>query len=532
MRLILPLLVFGCVAMAPARSRAESTPPNVVFVLIDDMGWRDLACYGSSFYETPHIDELARRGARFTNAYACCHVCSPSRAAIMTGKYPARLMMTDWLTGRREFAFQKRLNARIHQALPLSEITLAEALQAKGYATGHFGKWHLGEDPSGPTFQGFDVQVPRNWFKGWPRAGYHAPFKFDDVDEKTGDYLTDRLTDEALQFIDDHQNQPFFLYLSHFAVHDPIQGRADLVSKYESKRAQLPELEEAFVLEDNPDSSQVSTLEEREQWITDPAFSGHRLLPRQSVKIKQRQDNPQFAAMVESVDQSIGRVMEKLASLGIEDQTIVFFTSDNGGMSAANFGRPSRVVRDNQLDAAYSTSNLPLRGAKGWLYEGGIRVPLIIKWPGSQIAGKTIDEPVTGTDYYPTILDMIGADSMPEQHVDGESLVPVLKGETLDRALYWHFPHYSNHGLQSPGGAIREGQLKLLEYFENGSIQLFDVEADPGEANNLAAARPDVAQRLLGMLRAWRKRVSAKMMPPNPKYDPAAAYDSPPMQLN
>ncbi|MEL6106967.1 MAG: sulfatase [Planctomycetota bacterium] len=527
MRLILTLHLLVCFIAGGQYANAGSTTPNVVFVLIDDLGWRDLGCYGSEFYDTPNIDQLADQGTRFTDAYACCHVCSPSRAAVLTGKYPARLMLTDWLTGRREFAFQKLKNARILQALPLSETTLAEALKARGYATAHFGKWHLGEDPAGPTAQGFDVQKPRHWFKGWPRAGYHAPFKFDDISEESGDYLTDRLTDEAIEFIENHRDKPFFLYLSHFAVHDPIQGRRDLVEKYESRRDGLPEDVNPFVLEGNPDSSNPTSVTKRADLIQSERYGGFRVLPRQMVKIKQRQDNPQFAAMVESVDESVGRVMDKLRSLGIDDHTIVIFTSDNGGMSAANFGRPSRIIRRDQLDAAYSTSNLPLRGAKGWLYEGGIRVPLIIKWPGQQTAGSVCREPVIGTDYYPTILEMIGAPAMPKQHADGQSLVGVLRGETLDRALYWHFPHYSNHGMQSPGGAIRDGKHKLLEYFENGTVELFDLDADPGESRNLAGSNPELAERMLRKLRAWRETVSAQMMPANPAYDPNAGYDRP-----
>jgi arylsulfatase A-like enzyme len=426
--------------------KAAARKPDVILFLVDDMGWSDLTCYGSPFYETPNIDHLASEGVRFTDAYATCHVCSPSRASVLTGKYPARLDLTDWLTGRREFPFQRLQNAPIHQALPLEEVTLAESLRRHGYRTGHFGKWHLGEHPNGPLQQGFDVQVPANWYKGWPKAGYHAPFELDGIVDQPGDYLTDRLTDEALKFIDDNSDEPFFLYLSHFAVHDPIQGRSDLVAKYEKKRSQLPTDEEPYVLEGNPDAAISFTRSERDAMIDDPAYAGYRVLPNQMVKIKQRQDNPQFAAMVEAVDESLGRIVAKLKSLGREENTIIIFTSDNGGMSAANFGNPRRVVHPSQLDAAYSTSNLPLRGAKGWLYEGGIRVPLIIKWPGHGVAGSICSEPVIGTDYYPTILDMIGVGDLSKQHADGESLCPLLQGATtLDRdAIFWHFPHYSN----------------------------------------------------------------------------------------
>jgi len=493
---------------------SDARRPNIILFLVDDLGWSDLGCYGSTFHDTPNIDALAGEGVRFTDAYATCHVCSPSRASILTGKYPARLKLTDWLPGRKDHSFQRLKNAPIHQALPLDETTLAEALKPHGYRTGHFGKWHLGEAPAGPLAQGFDIQVPQNWFKGWPKAGYHAPFKFDGFAEKNGDYLTDRLTDEALKFIDRNRNDPFFLYLPHFAVHDPIQGRGDLVKKYEQRCAKLPPEEKPFILEGNPDSKDPLSRERLDRLISEKEYTDHRVLPQRTVKIKQRQDNPQFAAMVESVDESLGRVVAKLKALDLEDDTIIIFTSDNGGMSAANFGRPDRVVAPEKLDTAYSTSNLPLRGAKGWLYEGGIRVPLIIKWPGKGKAGSTCREPVIGTDYYPTVLDMLGLPASPGQHPDGRSLAPLFDGKTtLERdAIYWHFPHYSNHGMQSPGGAIRTGRYKLLEYFENGTVHLFDLETDPGELRDLAKSRPEIAARLLAKLRKWRKDVGAEMM--------------------
>lgn len=495
------------------------------------MGWADLGCYGSSFYETPNIDALAREGMRFTDAYATCHVCSPSRASILTGKYPARLKLTDWLTGRKDLPFQRLMNAPIHQALPLDETTLAETLKRHGYRTGHYGKWHLGEEPAGPLQQGFDIQVPGDWYKGWPKAGYHAPFQFEGLAGEKGDYLTDRLTDEALRFIDDNRNKPFFLYLSHFAVHDPIQGRADLAEKYEKKRALLPPDERPYVLEGNPDSEPTFTETQLDQMIKEDAYAAYCVLPNQMVKIKQRQDNPQFAAMVESVDESLGRVVAKLKDLRLEQDTIIVFTSDNGGMSAANFWNPSRVIHPTKLDTAYSTSNLPLRGAKGWLYEGGIRVPLIIKWPGRSKTGSVCGEPVIGTDYYPTILDMAGISELPGRHPDGESLVALFDGEpTLGRdAIYWHFPHYSNHGMQSPGGAIRCGKYKLLEYFENGTNQLFDLESDMGEQNDLSKTHPEIANRLLKRLHEWQEEVSAEMMERNPDFDANATF---PMELD
>ena len=498
--------------------------PNVILFLVDDLGWTDLGCYGSRFYDTPNIDQLAREGARFTDAYATCHVCSPSRASILTGQYPARLKLTDWLPGRKDFSFQSLQNAPIHPALPLEETTLAEVLQEHGYRTGHFGKWHLGEAEAGPLLQGFDVQIPQDWFKGWPKAGYHHPFQLEGISGEPGDYLTDRLTDEAIGFIQQNQDAPFFLYLSHFAVHDPIQGRSDLVNKYEEKRSALPADERPFLLEGNPDAGAATsssfTAEQLAGLVDNEAYAGHRVLPNRLIKVKQRQDNPHFAAMVESVDESLGRIVAKLKALDLEKDTIILFTSDNGGMAAANFGRPDRVVDPAKLDAAYATSNLPLRGAKGWLYEGGIRVPLIVKSPGQVQPGTVIDEPVTGADCFPTLLAMAGLPQPADLAVDGVSLAPLLEGKpTLDReAIYWHFPHYSNHGMQSPGGAIRQGNYKLLEYFENGSVQLFDLEADPGEENDLAETQPEVATELLEKLYQWRDTVGAVMMKPNPGF--------------
>jgi arylsulfatase A-like enzyme len=438
------------------------------------------------------------------------------------------LKLTDWLPGRREFSFQRLRNAEIRQALPLEEVTLAEALKKHGYKTAHFGKWHLGEEGAGPLNQGFDIQVPFNWYKGWPKSGYYFPFDLDGLDGKPGDYLTDRLTDEALRFIDDNVNNPFFLYLSHFAVHDPIQGRSDQLQKYERKREQFPPDSNPFILEGNPDSKDTFTRSQLDQLINEEAYSEYRTLPNRLVKIKQRQDNPQFAAMVESIDQSLGRVVSKLKDLDLDKDTIIIFTSDNGGMSAANFGRPDRVIQPDKLDAAYSTSNLPLRGAKGWLYEGGIRVPLIIKWPTRGKPGNVIDEPVTGTDYYPTILEMVGIPPLPNQHLDGKSLSPLLfNKKPLNReAIYWHFPHYSNHGMQSPGGAIRWGQWKLLEYFENNTVQLFDLKTDPGEQNDLSGENPELTGRLLKKLYQWRTKVNAEKMVRNTDYDPNTAIEN------
>lgn len=501
---------------------AGQRKPNIVFVLIDDMGWSDVGVYGSPFYETPNIDRLAAEGMRFTDAYATCHVCSPSRASVLTGKYPARLGLTDWIQGRGNRDFQRLQTAEIKQSLPLEETTIAEVLRDQGYRTGMFGKWHLGEAEAGPLNQGFDVQVPQNWYKGWPKAGYHYPFEMDGLEGEKGDYLTDKLTDEALRFIEASKDQPFFLYMSYFAVHDPIQGRADLVAKYTEKRRNLSRDDKPFTLEGNPDSETKFTSEQLNEMIETPVYAAYRLLPNQMVKIKQRQDNPQFAAQVECVDENIGRLLTRLKHLGLDENTIVIFTSDNGGMSAANLSNASRNISPDKLDSAYAGSVLPLRGAKGWMYEGGIRVPLIIKWPGKVKAGSESAELVTGTDYYPTILQMAGLPLMPEQHIDGVSLTPILAGKKeLNRdAIYWHFPHYSNHGLQSPGAAIRYRQYKLLEYFENGTVQLFDLSEDLSEQNDLSKIHPKIVKHLQGKLQTWHDEVGAKMMSLNPNYDP------------
>ena len=498
---------------------AEVRPPNIVFFLVDDLGWSDVGCFGSSFYETPNIDRLATEGVKFTHAYAACHVCSPTRASILTGKYPASLKLTDWLPGRKDFSSQRLLNAGIQQHLPYDEITLAEVLKGQGYGTAIFGKWHLGVEPSDPMAHGFDLhipEVPSNW------RTFHGPFGMKTLESKKGDYLTDRLTDEALGYMEKQKDRPFFLYLSHFAVHDPIHGRKDLVEKYQRKLAASSRpTGDDFILEGNPDDPDPLSREELDAMIERPAFSGFKVLPKHTVKIKQRQDNVEFAAMVEAVDDSLGRVLAKLEELGLTNETLVVFFSDNGGMSAGNFGNPERIIAKDQLDKAFSTSNLPLRGAKGWLYEGGIRVPLIVKWPGAGKAGTVCEEPVISTDMLPTLLEMAGLEDVASGGRDGVSFASAVKGEAFERgAIYWHFPHYSNHGMQSPGGAIREGDWKLLEYFENGTVQLFNLREDIGEQNDLAGKMPKKVAELKQKLASWRTSVSASMMPPNPDYQP------------
>lgn len=517
------LLVFTFISMGTLLQAQQPKKMNVIFFLVDDLGWSDVACNNpNTFYETPQIDQFAKEGVRFTNGYAACHVCSPTRASIMTGKYPARIQLTDWLPGRKDYPFQQLKNAVVKQQLPFEEKTLAETFRDNGYHTAMFGKWHLGEDSSSPLQHGFEYRVTE-WNKGWPLT-YYSPYKLKGLEGPDGEYLTDRLTNEAISYIEKNKNAPFFIYLSHFAVHDPIEGRADLVKKYQNKLKSWTWNVPPYTLEGNPDTTHPFSRTELDELIKDKAYEGYSLLPGRIVKIKQRQDNVQFAAMVESVDQSLGRILSKLKELGLDENTIVVFVSDNGGMSGANFGRPNKKFPAADVDKEFSGSNLPLRGAKGWFYEGGIRVPMIIKWPGHGQPGAVSDVPVISTDFYPSLLKMAGLPAAPRQHVDGTDITPLINGKTKlkRKALYWHFPHYSNHGLQSPGGAIRYGKYKLLEYFEKGTVQLFDLEADPYEQNDLGRSMPGKVKKLKKMLHTWRKKVNAANMPPNPGYIPGS----------
>ncbi len=463
--------------------------PNFVFFLLDDMGQQDLGCYGSPFYETPNIDRLAAQGMRFTNAYAACPVCSPTRASIMTGKYPARIRLTNWIPGR---APGKLLSAEYFHYMKLEEVTLAEALKEAGYRTCFVGKWHLGNEPYYPEKQGFDVNVggndagsPPTYFYPYQRGNRSIP----GLEEgKPGEYLTDRLTDESLKLIEQSKDQPFLLYLSYYAVHIPLEAKKEMAERYKAKAQRLG-------LADKPhfatDEDWPKTAAGDEKW-------------RRTLRTRILQDHAVYAAMIESVDESVGRVMKKLDDLGIADNTIVFFMSDNGGLATAE-GQP--------------TCNLPLRGGKGWLYEGGIREPMIVKWPGVVKPGSTCDEPVTSTDFYPTMLEMAGLPPKPQQHMDGESMVPLLKGTGRQKrqAIYWHYPHYSNQG-GGPGGAIRVGDFKLIEFYEDNRVELYNLRADLGEQHDLAAEMPEKAAELRHMLHEWRQEVGAVMPQPNPNW--------------
>ena len=470
-----PLIIPGCMAGRRQQTAALQLDkkPNFVFILIDDLGWADVGCYGSSFYETPNIDKLARQGTRFTNAYAAGPVCSPTRASIMTGKYPARLKLTNFLVGDR----RGKLNPAYYvRQVSLEEVTMAEALKEGGYVTCFVGKWHLGGKSFWPEDQGFDINIggtnsgsPKSYF--WPQWRGNPP-----IEGRPGEYLTDRLTDEAIKFLEANKDKPFLLYLAHYTVHLPLQAKEDLIKKYQTKAANLP-------LPKSP-----------------------RFLSEGNWQTRQVQDHPVFAAMVQSMDESIGRVNNKLKELGIADNTIVIFTSDNGGTSTAE-GHP--------------TSNVPLRAGKGWLYEGGIREPLIMKWPGVNKPNSICNEPVISTDFYPTILEMAGLSFKHQQHIDGVSIVPLLKGgKSLDRkAIFWHYPHYSNQG-GGPSGAVRAGDYKLIESYEDSHVELYNVKEDISEKTNLADRMPQKTAELHEMLKKWLKEVDAQMPTPNPDYNP------------
>ncbi len=463
------------------RSDAKSGP-NIVFFLVDDLGWTDLSCFGSTFYETPNIDRLCQSGMKFTNAYTAASVCSPTRGSIMTGKHPVRLDITDWIpgmSGKRDS--RKLIIPQDTHNMPLEEITLAEALKKNNYQTFFAGKWHLGEEEAfWPEHQGFDINIG-GWSKGSPMGGYYAPYTNPRLSaEKKGEYLTERLTEESLRFLEKRNpSRPFLLYLSFYNVHTPIQAYRKKIDHFRQK--------------------------------AEESFAGE--TPRKQEgngQTRLRQDNAAFASMVAAVDVAVGRVLEKIVSQQLEQETIVIFFSDNGGLA---------TLRGNR--GIGPTSNLPLRAGKGWLYEGGIRVPLIMRVPGVTEAGSVCDEPVVSTDFYPTLLELLGLPAMPRQHADGVSLVPLLEGDdSLERdTLYWHYPHY--HGSAwPPGAAVRHGNWKLIEFFEDDDIELYRLDDDLGEKNDLAATHPEKARQLKKKLHDWLDRLDAKMPKPNPDYAP------------
>ena len=469
---IIAFLMFG--VLFTGCSAVSDHKPNVVFFLVDDLGWKDVGCYGSQFYETPNIDRLAAQGMKFTQAYAASPVCSPTRASIMSGKNPARLRITNWIGGKQK---GKLLPADYVHQLPLDEVTIAEVMKENGYDTGFFGKWHLGDKSFFPEKQGFDINIggtnkgqPASYFYPYKNEKYPA-FDVPGLDGgHEGEYLTDRLTDEAIKYIKQHKNHPFFLFLSHYAVHTPIQAKKKDIAYFKSKNSR--------------DNNGKETFREERQSFT-----------------KLIQDDAVYASMIKSVDESLGRIIVKLQEWGLSNNTIIIFMSDNGGLSTLN-GRKWAP-----------TSNEPLRAGKGWLYEGGIREPMIIKWQGKVKPASVSDEPVISMDFYPTILEMCSIPLNPGQHKDGLSLVPILLGrkEHLKRnELHWHFPHYHGSG-NTPSSAIRMGNYKLIEYFENSTLELYNLKNDPDEKVSLSNKMPAKTKELHRRLIQWRKNVDAHL---------------------
>jgi len=423
---------------------------------------------------------LASEGMKFTNAYAACPVCSPTRASIMTGKYPARMDTTDWFGApqpenvHRHWTRNKPLlPAHYNEKMALEEVTIAESLNQAGYRTFFAGKWHLGPEGYWPKAQGFDINKG-GWKSGSPsgKGKYFVPYGNPRLkDGPEGEHLPDRLAKETVKFIEENKNEPFLAYLSFYSVHTPLISRKDLEHKYLEKKKTMN--------------------------ITGPIWS-----QQGGRKFRQVQENAVYAGMVEAMDQAVGKALSKLEELGLDKNTVVIFMSDNGGLATAE-GHP--------------TSNLPLRAGKGWLYEGGIREPMIVKWPGVTKPASVCNEPVISTDFYPTMLQMASLEQKPQQHIDGVSFVPLLKGKKMTRGpIYWHYPHYGNQGGW-PGAVVRDGQWKLIERFEDNKLELFNLNDDIGEKYNLANKHPDITKKLHEKLKKWQKQVNAKMPTINPK---------------
>jgi arylsulfatase A-like enzyme len=480
LRTLAPLALAAAILTAAATPGAaqDAPPPNVVLIVVDDLGWADLSAQGSTYYETPHIDGLAAQGVRFTNAYAAASICSPSRAALLTGRYPARIGITDWI--RAEFQGgtipADRRNPSAYVADPgfslltppnplwmeHEEVTLAELLKGAGYATAHIGKWHLGGEGWLPETQGFELNLggsdygqPPSYFDPYHREGQGDLGTL--RPRRPGEYLTDREADEAATFIRAHRDRPFFLHLAHYAVHTPLQAPEELEARYAGKP-------------------------------------------------KGEQKNPRYAAMVHSVDQAVGRILGTLEEEGLTGRTLVIFTSDNGGLLGP-------------------TSNAPLRSGKGFPYEGGLRVPLMARWPGVIPQARVSHEPVIGMDLLPTIAAAAGVPLPEGRVIDGVSLLDHLRSgaeSALERdALFWHFPHYRERHTVPPYSVMRRGDWKLVKWHEGPTFELYDLLRDPAEEADLAASRPELVREMDELLSAWLREVGARMPRPNPEYRPA-----------
>ena len=461
---LLSILFIGC--------NSRNKKPNVIFILVDDLGWNDLGYTGSTFHESPNIDKFSNESFEFLSAYSASPVCSPTRASIMTGKHPARVNITDWIPGM-DPKDKPLLGAKDLHELPLNEITIAEKLKESGYKTFYSGKWHLGSEGFYPEENGFDINIG-GFEKGSPMGGYYSPYKNPKLsDGPEGEYLTDRLTNESILFIENHKkNQPFALFLSFYSVHTPIQPNKKHINYFKNKLESI----EDNTLRVRKEGEAVSTL---------------------------NQVNADYASMVYSLDENIGRLINSLKKNNLYDNALIIFTSDNGGLSTLKKNAP--------------TSVFPLRAGKGWLYEGGIRIPQLIKVPGGNENIK-INEPTVSYDLFPTILDFIGIEN--NLKIDGISLMPILNGkDDISREeIFWHFPHY--HGsLWKPGAAIRIGDWKLLEHFESNSLELFNLSEDISEMNDLSLIYPNKTQYLLNRLHILQKETGANMVSVNENFN-------------
>jgi len=451
-------------------SRRES--PNFVFILVDDLGWADVRCnYPESFYDTPNIDKLAENGVRFSQAYAANPVCSPTRAAIMTGKHPNRVNITDWIPGNdpKDRPF---LGPQDRSELALEEVTLAEKLKEKGYKTCFIGKWHLGDEGFFPENQGFDINIGGH-HKGSPPGGYYSPYKNPKMEDgPEGEYLTDRLTNEGIRFVSENRAKPFLLYMAFYTVHTPIQAAKNHFEKYKEKREDM-------------NLAEVPHKQEGEGWT------------------KLIQEDPAYASMVSAMDENVGRLVQALKENGLDDNTWIIFTSDNGGLST--------LFRKNA-----PTNNGPLRAGKGWCYEGGIRVPLIIAGPGVKEPGRVEHQPAISMDYFTTILNIAGVE---HNSNDGTSLLPALEDQSdIGRdELFWHYPHY--HGSAwKPGSALRKDNWKLVVHYEDDRIELFNLAEDPGEANDISEDLPGRTKAMKAILDRKLSESGAEFPKPNPDY--------------
>ena len=476
------ILIFTTVILLNAACQQEQTPqkpPNIVFILADDLGAHDLGYSGSTYYETPNIDRIAQEGFIFTQGYAASRVCSPSRASLMTGKFTARHGITDWIGARSGAAWREAnrhdilLPADYVHSLPKEDISMAAAMKKAGYKTFFAGKWHLGSDGDHPEDHGFDINLG-GWDKGSPIGGYFSPWNNPKLPNKEpGENLSMRLGAETASFIEANKDSTFFAYLSFYAVHGPIQTTQEKWKKYQQKAV--------------------------DKGVPEQGFEMERVLP-----IRTTQDNPVYAGLLEAMDDAIGLVLAKLDELGLADNTIIVFTSDNGGVASGD---------------AFSTSNLPLRGGKGYQWEGGIREPFLIKVPWLNGNGKQISTPVIGTDFYPTLLDLAELPLRPEQHMDGQSLKPLLNGGTLtDRSLYWHYPHYGNQGGE-PSSIIRKGDWKLIHYWEDNREELYQLANDPAEKQDLSQTQTDKRVELSQELMKWLTEVNANFPSLDSLYD-------------